>query len=128
MGGEGRGENPAGAVSPAGGFRGRNNEQPPSLRGWTEKAAAALLTVSVQMGDRGVSVLGGDIRVPQEAVQNKHSQPRDVAVVFQSDELPKHRLEGNESRSQDRHLCGAPGLDGKADGPLRSKGRPRSPS
>lgn len=70
-----------------------------------EKAVEAeLRTVSVQMGDGGVSVLGGDVRVPQQTVQNKHSQARDVTVVFQRDELPEHCLGGNQSHSQDWRL------------------------
>lgn len=44
-------------------------------------------TISVEMGDRGMAIFSCDIRIPKQAFQNKHSQPCDITVVLQWDEL-----------------------------------------
>ena len=45
-------------------------------------------------------VLGCDVRIPKQAVQNEHRQPRDVTVVFQRHQFAVYRLKRNPSPSQ----------------------------
>ena len=57
-------------------------------------------TISVQVRDTRVPVLGCDVRIPKQAVQNEHRQPRDVTVVFQRHQFSVYRLKRNPSPSQ----------------------------
>ena len=45
-------------------------------------------------------VLGCDVRIPKQAVQNEHRQPRDVTVVFQRHQFSVYCLKRNPSPSQ----------------------------
>lgn len=56
-------------------------------------AKAELPTFSVQVRYSGVSVLGCYVRVPEQAIQNKHGHPRHVAVVLQGYEFSINCLE-----------------------------------
>lgn len=39
-----------------------------------------------------MSVLGGDVRVPEQPLQDEHSQAQGVAVALERDQLPEDRL------------------------------------
>lgn len=67
------------------------------IQGGENAVWVALPTIPVQMRDAGVSVLSCYVRIPKQAVQNKHSQPHDIAVVFQIYEFSINRLRRNQS-------------------------------
>lgn len=59
------------------------------------------VTLFVKVRDPVVSVLGRNVGVPQQPLENEHGQTQGVTVALKRDELPKNRLGISKKKDTD---------------------------